>query len=188
MGRKRKRGSKPYKDIELNIMPFIDVFSVLTTFLLMVAVFVSVGVHEVQVPFLSSAPPPEQDKNTDPSMSLKIEVEKDKLVVISSWDKGGKREQTQNFENTEPGLKEFHLALIELKNQDPKNETVTMFIDDDVKFDALSKVLDEVKILQEGEKVEVSEEKLAAADTNYRKLRLAQRSLFPKVVFGSVAL
>ncbi len=188
MGKKKKRGSKPYRDIELNIMPFIDVFSVLTTFLLMVAVFVSVGIHEVQVPFLSSAPTPEQDKNTEPSMSVKIEVEKDKLVLISSWDKGGKREQTQNFNTDDVGLKEFHLALIELKNDDPKNELVTMFIEEDVKFEAISKVLDEVKILQDGEKVEVSEEKIAAAGTNYRRLRLARRSLFPKVVFGSVAL
>ena len=64
MSRKKKKRSIPYKDVELNIMPFIDIFSMLNTFLLFSAVFLSVGVLEVQIPFLSNQPPPDDPKDS----------------------------------------------------------------------------------------------------------------------------
>ena len=53
MSRRKKRKKAAYNEIVLNIMPFIDVFSMLNTFLLYSAVFLAVGIIEVQIPYLS---------------------------------------------------------------------------------------------------------------------------------------
>jgi biopolymer transport protein ExbD len=66
---RRRRAKRPgigYRDIELNIMPFIDVFSLLNTFLLLSAVFFSLGMLEVQLPFFSNAP----QKDSKPTRDL----------------------------------------------------------------------------------------------------------------------
>ena len=60
---------------ELNIVPFIDVFSMLNTFLLMTAVFTAIGIIEVQIPFLTSAPPPKEELTR--SLDVKVDMEKD---------------------------------------------------------------------------------------------------------------
>ena len=80
-GGKKKKKKLGYRDISLNIMPFIDVFSLLNTFLLMSAVFLSVGIIEVQIPFLTSAPP--DKKQDDKSCSVKIDMSKETFEVTA---------------------------------------------------------------------------------------------------------
>ena len=58
-------------------MPFVDIFSLLTTFLLFSAVFVKIGILEVQVPFLSNAAPPPDEKPSR-SISVNVDMENDK--------------------------------------------------------------------------------------------------------------
>ena len=77
--KKKRRKKIVYRDIQLNIMPFIDVFSLLNTFLLMSAVFLSVGIIEVQIPFLTSAPPEKQDEKF---CDVKVDMEKEKIEVF----------------------------------------------------------------------------------------------------------
>ncbi len=79
--KKKRRSTIKYRDIQLNIMPFIDVFSLLNTFLLMSAVFLAVGIIEVQIPFLTTAPP---DKKTDEKFcDVKVDMEKDKIEATA---------------------------------------------------------------------------------------------------------
>lgn len=52
MSKKKKRKQLESQSAQLNIMPFIDIFSMLNTFLLISASFVSIGILKVQVPFL----------------------------------------------------------------------------------------------------------------------------------------
>ena len=47
--RKQKAGFVEGAPVELNVMPFIDVFSLLTTFLLFSAAFITIGILEVQI-------------------------------------------------------------------------------------------------------------------------------------------
>ncbi len=68
--KRRKKHEVKVKSAELNIMPFIDIFSMLNTFLLISAAFINLGIIKVQVPFLSNAP---QDK-TKPTRTLEINV------------------------------------------------------------------------------------------------------------------
>jgi len=85
MSRKKKVRKVKYRDIELNIMPFIDVFSLLNTFLLMSAVFLSIGILEVQIPFLTSAPP--EKKEDSRSLEIKVDMEKTKIEVTAAYNK-----------------------------------------------------------------------------------------------------
>ena len=88
--KKKKRKAIKYRDIELNIMPFIDVFSLLNTFLLMSAVFIAIGVLEVQIPFLSSAPP--DTKDNERTLDISVDVEKEKIEVTTVWSRAPENE------------------------------------------------------------------------------------------------
>lgn len=95
MKRKSRRQSEDFKDIELNIMPFIDIFSLLNTFLLFSAVFLSVGVIEVQVPFLTNAAPDTKQENTR-ERKINIDVQRDKLILTESWTMPPVAEKSSN--------------------------------------------------------------------------------------------
>ena len=57
--RKKKKKHEPKAaEAELNIMPFIDIFSMLNVFLLVSATFINIGLIRVQVPFLTGQPFP----------------------------------------------------------------------------------------------------------------------------------
>ena len=83
----RKRKNKIYDggdSVELNIMPFIDIFSLLCTFLLFSAVFVAVGIHVVQVPFLSNAAS-EKGEDNKRIMKVKVDVSVNRIDLTTSW-------------------------------------------------------------------------------------------------------
>ena len=66
MGRRKKKhkggGEVDTGAPELNIMPFIDIFSMLNTFLLL-SVALWVRIIEVQIPFLSNSPDVKEKPN-----------------------------------------------------------------------------------------------------------------------------
>ena len=164
--RKKRSSATGYKDVELNIMPFIDVFSILTTFLLMTAVFTAIGIHEVQVPFLSNAP--EEKKETKPSRSLQVNIE---VEVFS-----------------EQGVQEFHRDLVGLRQKQPETDFVTLYSEDDVVFEKLALVLDAVKLRNETDPVIPPAAQDPAIPLTDKQLREASAMLYPKVIFGSVIL
>jgi hypothetical protein len=180
---KRKRKQVPkrdFTDIELNIIPFIDVFSLLNTFLLFSAVFVATGIIEVQIPFLSSAPPPKED--LERSISVKVDLSKDKIECITSWSPGPENEQKWSFSNNKDGMKELHARLVQIRKENPTSDKVTFFTEDDVIWENISGVLDSIKLREEADPVFNSppvDGKPGAPD---------RENLFPKVVMGSVIL
>src|SRR5690606_1478091 len=110
--RKRRRAPQSkYKEIELNIMPFIDVFSLLTTFLLMAAVFVAIGIIEVQIPFLSTQKP---DSDPPRVLDLKVDMEKDKVTVITAYTKPPINKEEKEFKVNEAGAKLMHDYLVSI--------------------------------------------------------------------------
>jgi biopolymer transport protein TolR len=179
--RKSKRQSEEFKDIELNIMPFIDIFSLLNTFLLFSAVFLSIGVIEVQVPFLSNAAP--ETKQVDVrERKINIDVQRDKIILTESWTTPPIAEKILNYTNDTQGIAEMHAELIRLRQETPKVDKATVFSDDEVTFEQLSKVLDAVKLRWEKDPIlpDASNDPLVnAANSGF---------LLPKIVMGSVIL
>ena len=186
--RKKRSSATGYKDVELNIMPFIDVFSILTTFLLMTAVFTAIGIHEVQVPFLSNAP--EEKKETKPSRSLQvnIEVEVEKLFVKAKWSPDNAEELNREYVFNEQGVQEFHRVLVGLRQKQPETDFVTLYSEDDVVFEKLALVLDAVKLRNETDPVIPPAAQDPAIPLTDKQLREASAMLYPKVIFGSVIL
>lgn len=180
MGKRKKRKTVKYRDIELNIMPFIDVFSLLNTFLLMSAVFLSIGVLEVQIPFLSSAPP--DTKDTERTLDVKVDVEQDKIEVTTSWSKPPENEEKKEFSLNKTGLAEMHKLLIEIRRSNTSVDKVSLYTEDEVIWKDVAAVIDAIKSRLPGDPVIVPKD---GTDT---EKAIAAEFLFPKVVMSSVML
>ncbi len=184
MSRKRKRHTLEYKDVELNIMPFIDIFSMLNTFLLFTAVFLSVGVLEVQIPFLSSSPPPDDPKDSR-VFQVNIDVTKEQVEVQTSYTRPPEQSQKFPFPNNKEGLKLMHQKLAEVRKANADTDKATVYSDDDVNWESLSAVLDGIMLRVEGDPVFPP----AKDAKNKEKAEIdAKTFLYPKIVMGSVML
>lgn len=163
---------------ELNIMPFIDIFSMLNTFLLVSAAFLGLGILEVQIPFLSNSPdlkdPPKR------AFSIRVDIEVEQVKVTSLWTAAPeeKSEKTFKFDNADIG--KLHQEMIDLRVKVPENDKVTVYADNEVKYEQLVKVIDNVKTLKEKEpRLNIpGEENKTGANT----------FIFEKVIIGSVIL
>ena len=180
MSKKKRTKKIKYRDIELNIMPFIDVFSLLNTFLLMSAVFLSVGILEVQIPFLTSAPP---DKKSDERvLDIKVDMEKTKVEVIAAYNKPPINEQKREFKVDKADMPNMHKFLVDLRRANPEADKVQFFTEDDVIWKDISMVLDTIKVRAPSDPVVVP------AGASELEKKLAAEFLFPKVVMASVIL
>lgn len=161
---------------ELNVMPFIDIFSLLCTFLLFSAVFVSIGIIEVQVPFLSNAAPSKEDNSTVEKrmIDIKIEIDEEKIVVNTSYTMPPADAQKREFSTNESGLGQFHNLLVKLKEDHPKADKVTLFVDEKVIYNDLVNILDRIKLKELNSKIDSK--------------KFQSLSLFPKVIIGNVIL
>ena len=181
--RRKKIKTYGYKDVELNIMPFIDVFSMLNTFLLFSAVFLSVGIIEVQIPFLSTTPP-DKDK---PKRALKvnIDVAKEQITLETSYTMPPENSEKSSFPNTPPGHNDLHVKLVNIRKSSPETDKATVFSEDEVVWNSLSAVLDAVMLRQKDDPIFPP----ATDDTNkVRAEANAKLFVYPKIVMGSVML
>ena len=178
--KKKKHGGGGSADVDLNIMPFIDVFSILNTFLLMSSVSLAIGLIEVQIPFLSN--PPDDPKEPPRSLDVKVDMEKEKLSVISSWSKPPTNEQTKEFKVSDQGIAAMHDYLVQLRLEDPSADKVQFFTEDDVIWDDMAKVLDGIKLRKSGDPTFPVD-----AKNEEDKARM-EAYLFPKIVLASVIL
>jgi biopolymer transport protein ExbD len=184
VSRKRKRHTLEYKEIDLNIMPFIDIFSMLNTFLLFTAVFLSVGVLEVQIPFLSSSPPPDDPKDSR-VFQVNIDVTKEQVEVQTSYTRPPEQSQKFPFPNNKEGLKLMHQKLAEVRKANADTDKATVYSEDDVNWESLSAVLDGIMLRVEGDPVFPP----AKDAKNKEKAEIdAKTFLYPKIVMGSVML
>jgi biopolymer transport protein ExbD len=176
--KKKKRKKIVYRDIVLNIMPFIDVFSLLNTFLLMSAVFLSVGIIEVQIPFLTSAPPDKKDdeKYCDP----KVDMEKDRIEATAADCKGV--DPKKEFKVTKEDIQLLHKYLVDIRRSNEDTDKISFFTEDDVLWKDIARVLDAIKVRQPGDPVFKLKNGTAVENA------VAAEMLFPKVVMSSVML
>ena len=178
--RKKKRPQAKYKDIELNIMPFIDVFSLLNTFLLMSAVFLAIGVLEVEIPFLTSAPPP--PKEAERTLEVKVDMMKDKVEVVTSWTKPPINEDKKTFDVTEAGMLELHKHMVTVRKLDIESDKVQLFTEDDVLWKDMAGVIDAIKLRKDGDPI------FASKTGSEAEKAMSAEFLYPKVILASVIL
>ncbi|MBI2603114.1 MAG: biopolymer transporter ExbD [Deltaproteobacteria bacterium] len=167
----KKKVFEAGQSVELNIMPFIDVFSLLCTFLLFSAVFLSVGIHFVQIPFISNAAPSKEE--VERQLNVSVDVGKDNIELVTSWSEQPLEKKVLQFPHAEAGIAQLHKSLIDLKQAHPKVDKVDLFLDDEITYDQIIGLLDQIKL---------------RFPEDPRTSDLEGDVLFPKVVFGSVML
>ena len=125
-------------ETELNLVPLIDIFTVLVFFLLVTAVFsrtTILGLH-----------PPAQSSTVEPPDHLPhIEV-----VVRRGGIEAGDREsgpmQSLANRNQEYDLQGLSKLLQQLKVRNPENRAVTLLVEPDISYDQLVQVMDAVRM------------------------------------------
>ena len=178
-GKRRQRPTRVFNDVQLNIMPFIDIFSLLNTFLLYSAVFLALGVIEVQIPFLSNAAPPSKETRI---FTVNVEVLKEKKVeVVTSYSQPPTNEAKWKFDLNERGMADLHARMLTIRKEQPETDKLTLFSDNEVTFKEIALVLDSVK-LRAGADAQILTREDASKGIKTTEF------VFPKVVMGSVML
>jgi biopolymer transport protein ExbD len=127
-------GSSNSQDVDINITPIIDCFTVLITFLLASASFLSIGFFEVSTP--GNAVDAAQ---TEPDTELVVRV---KGNQIAEFREKGKKNGTLRFDLSKPeSVKTMEAELDALKSNDYKLTQILVSADDEVGFQSLSQVM-----------------------------------------------
>jgi biopolymer transport protein ExbD len=129
----KDRAKKP---AELMLVPMIDIFTVLVTFLLMTAVFSRLTIMQLQLPSATdaSAGPP-------PAFRLEVIVRKDGFELTDGADRIGsipKLDGKYDFEA-------LSAKAVSLKRDYPKAEDASVLLERDIEYDYLIQVMDTVR-------------------------------------------
>ncbi len=147
---------------ELNLVPMIDIFTVLVTFLLMTAVFYRTVILELNLPNaqVQDTPPP--------TLQLEILVRKANVQVA---DRGSGL--LSEFPNGAGGydLAALSAYLQRVKDRFPQKLDATILLEPDIPYDTLVQVMDTVRVVEQvqGE-------------------RTVQAELFPEISIGDAPL
>ncbi len=139
MGGSTKGGKKPL-DVNLNLVPFIDLMAVTIVFLIMTAVWTQLGRLQVSQAGQSSSeqdPPPQ----TLQPITLLI-TEKDLKLTV-----GGSQLDPIAITRDDKGRVEISKLIIklkELKTQQPDQSAITLSTEDNVKYEDLVRLIDTV--------------------------------------------
>ncbi|RFA30935.1 hypothetical protein CAI21_02865 [Alkalilimnicola ehrlichii] len=158
MKRYRARRARHQEAAELNVTAFMNLMVVLVPFLLILAVFSRITVHELNLPGSGVA------DDDPPQLQLEVVVRADR-VVISDRRQG----VLQEIENQDSGydIERLAEALVSIKTQAPEVDRATILLEPEIDYQSLITVMDTVR----GTAPHGSEEQLYEA-------------LFPRVSIG----
>lgn len=128
------------KPAELLLVPMIDIFTVLVTFLLMTAVFSRTVILELKLPPANAefTPPP-------PGLQLEVMVRKDSLMV-DDRNSG----PLATFPNKDGAYDYDALShyLQQVKSRFPDKTDSTLLLEPDVAYDVVVQVMDRMRVLE----------------------------------------
>jgi biopolymer transport protein ExbD len=128
------------KPAELLLVPMIDIFTVLVTFLLMTAVFSRTVILELKLPPANAefVPPP-------PGLQLEIVVRHDALLV-DDRNSG----PLASFPNHDAGYDYDALSkyLQQVKTKFPDKTDATVLLEPDIPYDVVVQVMDRTRVLE----------------------------------------
>jgi len=139
----RKLERRTRKPAELLLVPMIDIFTVLVTFLLMTAVFSRTVILQLNLP-----PPQTEFKEPPPGLQLEVMVEKDQLMVAdrNSGPLHAVPNTAQGYDYD--GLVEY---LKFVKTKFPDKTEASILLEPDTAYDTLVQVMDHVRVFEAGE-------------------------------------
>jgi biopolymer transport protein ExbD len=141
--RKLERHSR--KPAELLLVPMIDIFTVLVTFLLMTAVFSRTVILQLNLPA-----PQTEFKEPPPGLQLEVMVRKDQLMVADR-NTGPLHAVPNTAAGPDfDGLTEY---LKFVKTKFPEKTEASILLEPDTAYDTLVQVMDHVRVFEAGEGV-----------------------------------
>jgi len=148
--RKLERHSR--KPAELLLVPMIDIFTVLVTFLLMTAVFSRTVILQLNLPQSQT-----EFKEPPPGLQLEVMVRKD-LLMVADRNTGPlhavpNTPQGYDYE----GLTEY---LKFVKAKFPEKTDASILLEPDTAYDTLVQVMDRVRVFETGEGANVVQAEL----------------------------
>jgi len=139
--RKLERHSR--KPAELLLVPMIDIFTVLVTFLLMTAVFSRTVILQLNLPA-----PQTEFKEPPPGLQLEVMVRKDQLMVADR--NTGPLHAVPNIA-TGPDFDALTEYLKFVKTKFPEKTEASILLEPDTAYDTLVQVMDHVRVFEAGE-------------------------------------
>ena len=141
--RKLERHSR--KPAELLLVPMIDIFTVLVTFLLMTAVFSRTVILQLNLPA-----PQTEFKEPPPGLQLEVMVRKDQLMVADR--NTGPLHAVPNTA-AGPDFDALTEYLKFVKTKFPEKTEASILLEPDTAYDTLVQVMDHVRVFVAGEGV-----------------------------------
>jgi len=138
----RKLERRMRKPAELLLVPMIDIFTVLVTFLLMTAVFSRTVILQLNLP-----PPQTVFKEPPPGLQLEVMVQKDELLVAdrNTGPLHAVPNTAQGYDYD--GLVEY---LKFVKTKFPEKTEASILLEPDTAYDTLVQVMDHVRVFESG--------------------------------------
>jgi biopolymer transport protein ExbD len=148
----RKLARHTRKPAELLLVPMIDIFTVLVTFLLMTAVFSRTVVLQLNLPASQT-----EFKDPPPGLQLEVMVRKDQLMVADR--NSGPLHAVPNKPDGPDydGLTEY---LKFVKTKFPEKTDASILLEPDTAYDTLVQVMDHVRVFETGEGANVVQAEL----------------------------
>jgi biopolymer transport protein ExbD len=132
---RKKHAHRKRKPAELLLVPMIDIFTVLVTFLLMTAVFSRITIVQLDLPSAAPAKP------SQPTLRLEVIVRKDGLELTN----GNKVIAALPNVNGEYDLKALSGLALSLKRDHPDVDNASVLMEQDVKYNNLIHVMDAIR-------------------------------------------
>lgn len=129
-------------ELPVNLVPMIDVMTVLVLYLLVGTIFRQFTVLQLNLPGPSQPVPAEER----PPLDLKVVLRQQRLEV---HDRNG---TVGVMDNAPAGydIAALGALLSEVKRRNPDEESVTLLLEPDIKYDALVQVMDTVRVFPPG--------------------------------------
>jgi biopolymer transport protein ExbD len=127
-----RRARKP---AELLLVPMIDIFTVLVTFLLMTAVFARITVLQLDLPSAAAS------SAAEPAFRLEVIVRKDGLELTNGTTKIAALPAI----NGEYDLKTLSDLALQLKRENPNVDSASVLMEPAVEYDNLIQVMDTIR-------------------------------------------
>jgi len=136
----KKLARRKRKPAELLLVPMIDIFTVLVTFLLMTAVFSRTVVLQLNLPAQQA-----EFKEPPPGLQLEVLVRKD-LIQVADRNSG----PLATMPNTAQGYDYDTLTnyLKRVKAKFPDKTDATVLLEQDIPYDTLVQVMDHVRVFE----------------------------------------
>jgi biopolymer transport protein ExbD len=126
------------KPAGLLLVPMIDIFTVLVTFLLMTAVFARITILQLDLPSAAGGPP------SEPTFRLEVIVRQEGLELTN----GETRIATIPAVNGEYDLKTLADLALSLKRDHPDVDSASVLLEAEVKYDSLIQVMDAIRSIE----------------------------------------